>query len=318
MLGIFALTIALGVALALLGVVSPMAKYVEGKPITMRYTPTTTVNAGDVIVVGNRPFVATQDNPESTLQGTPVVTYQVMELAVSGGIFLMQADAAYPNGTYVYWNPTSQQVTASPTAGGSCVAFGWLVGGPGFQISDGGPTGAASQCYVELDPTDDSGQILGAGAAASDIVTNTASETIFATIVTIPAGTLVAGDTIHIRASGVVTGQNSTNTNNLKLKILTAANTNTALLTSGAINAGANTGFILDGDVVFTSVGNSGAFNFTGDYGVAGTARTVAGSINTAINTNLAIVISVTDTQSAASTSNTTQLAELVVQKIRR
>ena len=90
-------------------------------------------------------------------------------------------------------------------------------------------------------------------------------------------------------------------------------------MNTGAVNAAANTAFVFDGDIVFTSVGNSGAYNFVGEYSFGTSAvRVNVGNVNTAINTNLGVILSVTDKQSAANTGNTTQLVELVVQKVRR
>lgn len=298
--------------------VTPMAKYQRGKPIMQRYTPTAQVNAGDVVVIGNRPFVAHAADPLTTQQGTTVVTYQVDSLSVSGGIYQMQADAAYPCGTYVYFNPTSQQVTASGTAGGNCVPFGWIVGGPGDDLGDGGPTGAASVCFVHHDPTDDTGEVMALAATAADVVTAVAAATAFATTCTIPSGTLVAGDVLHIKAEVFVTQQNGNDTN---LLVLQWANNgvNTTLVNTGAVNAHNNAVAIFDVDLVFNSVGNAGAFSFFGDsaFGANATRATLGGT-NTLCNTNVNSVISVIDTQGSNSASNKVQLFNLLVEKRRR
>ena len=293
-----------------------MARFKRGRPIMQPYTPSTQVNAGDVIVIGSYPCIAHIGDPLTTLQGSPVVTYSVDSLSIGGGVYQCAADALYPNGTYVYWNSTNSQVTASGLGGG--VPFGVIVGGPNGQLSDGGPTGAASLCDVYHNP-DGASNVLSSGAVANDIATNSSALQVFQTTATIPAGTLNVGDTISIKATGAVTGVTANATNDILLRILTALNTNTNLVNTGAINAANGTGFQLTGDVVFTTVGNSGTFNFTGTYAFAGTLQTVAAPIiNAAINTNLPIVITVADTQNAASASNTTQLVELVVQKTRR
>lgn len=299
------------------------ATFLRGKPIVQDAWPTSTWAAGDVIVIGNRPFVAAIDNPVSstgnTLPGGPSTIKDALE--VSGGIYQMAADAAYPVGIYVYYNPTTKQVTGSPTAGGQCVPFGWIVGGPADHLYDGGPTGAAGLCSVLHDPTDDTGMIYNSASVASDVVTNTGSATPFATTVTIPAGQLVAGDTIHVKAAAFVKSQNSNDTNTLVLNVSTANGVNTTVVNTGAVNAHNNAVALIDVDLVFTAVGNSGSFNVVGDqsFGTQGTAnRSVVGVLNTACNTNLGVTISLVDTQSSASTSNIVQLVELLVEKRRK
>lgn len=289
-----------------------MTVFRVGRPIMMPYLPASSYSAGDVIVIGNQPFVAHLDNPPYS-GGTLILG----NLACRGGVYQMTADQNYyPIGTYVYWDPTALKVTAASAA--NCVPFGWIVGLANGLLSD---TTASTTVFVLHDPSDDTGLVLSLGATANDNVTNTSSETAFATTAVIPAATLVPGDVIHVRACVLVTAQNSTNTNNVKLKISTAANTFTSVITTGAVNAAANALCIIDADLVFTAVGASGACYATGDqaFGAQGTAtRSVAYLANTAINTNLAVTIEVTDTQSAASTGNVTQLVELLVEKRRK
>lgn len=296
------------------------ATYLRGKPIMQDSWPSSTWAAGDVIVIGNRPFVAHVDNPPSSvgnvLPSGPTTIKDA--LAVSGGIYQMASDAAYPVGIYVYWNPTAKQITASPTSGGNCVPFGWIVGGPSDLLSDGGPTGAAGLCSIMHDPTDDTGMLYSVGAPANDSLTSLGAATAFATTVTIPAGQLVAGDMIHIRASAFVKQQNSNDTN---LLVLQWANNsvNTVLCNTTAINAHNNAVCIIDVDLVFTSVGNSGSFNFVGDSAFGANAtRATLGAVNTTCNTNVNSTISLIDTQSSNSASNIVQLTELTVEKRRK
>lgn len=287
-----------------------MASFVSGKPIMHTYDPGSgTFNAGDVIVIGNAPFVAHEDDPQFT-GGT-----KRDALACRGGIYDMTADGAtYPCGTYVYWDPTANKVTGA--SAGNCVPFGWVVGQSTGRLDD---TTLSTSVRVLHDPSDDTGQVLSLGATANDNITNTNSETAFLTTCTLPAASLVAGDVLHVRAFGIVNGQNSTNTNTVKLKISTAANTFTAILNTGAINAAANAVFIIDTDLIFTSVGNTGNFYATGDSAF-GAAPSRAGFLlgNTTINTSIAVTIEVTDTQSAASSGNNCQLMELLVEKRRK
>jgi len=290
---------------------SQMTYYVGGKPIMVDYTPTNTYNTGDVIVIGDMPFVAHVANPPF---GTAVIKDA---LGARGGIYAGTADVnSYQVGTYVYWDPTDQQFTA--TGSTTSVPFGWIVG---LGANNAADTTASTTISVLHDPSDDTGMIYVSGQTANDNITNTGSETAFARTAIIPAGTLEPGDTIHVRAVVLVTGQNSTNTNNVKLKMTTAVNTFTQLFASGAVNAAANAVCIIDADILVTANGNAGSFQVTGDeaFGAQGTAtRSPFYVAATAFNTNIAITVEVTDTQSAASTGNVTQLVELIVEKKRK
>ena len=116
-----------------------MASFVAGKPLMVDYTGTG-VSAGDVIVIGGMPCVAHEDIPAFTGGLTKDA------LAVGGGIYAMAADGAYPNGTFVYWDSVLLQVSAQ--IGANRMPFGEIVGGATYQLSDGGPTGAAAVCLV--------------------------------------------------------------------------------------------------------------------------------------------------------------------------
>src|ERR1700693_3569394 len=123
-----------------------MAFFWNGKPIMVDYLPTVAYNAGDVIVVGNMPMVAHDQNPPF---GTAFI---LGSLAVRGGNYVMTADAAYPNGTVVLWNTATQKVTTTPTPGVT-FPFGWIVAGQLKQAGDGGPTLANELCTGNHDPT---------------------------------------------------------------------------------------------------------------------------------------------------------------------
>lgn len=293
-----------------------MASFLKGKPIMQDYTPSSSYNAGDVIVIGNAPFVAHEDNPPFTQTGGVFGTTIKDALACRGGIYAMTADQNYYSmGTYVYWDPTNLVVTGA--SGANCVPFGWIVGGATDQLSDA----TATTVSVLHDPSDDTGMVLKLGATTNDNITNTATETAFANTAVIPANSLVPGDTIHVRAVARVIAQNSTNTNAISVKISTAAATFTTVFNTGAVNAAANAVAIIDTDLIFTAVGGSGAFYATGDlaFGATGTAtRSVQFLPSTSIATNIAVTVEVTDLQSAASTGNNVQLVELLVEKRRK
>lgn len=146
--------------------------------------------------------------------------------------------------------------------------------------------------------------------ADSNNVTNTNTETTFTPggSYAIPAGTLAAGDVVRIQGVAVVTAQNSTNTNRVKVKI-----GSTILADSTALNLAANAVVEYDVQLTIRTVGNSGTYVVQGTIGggVPGTAfPTYQFTDSAAINTNAANTITITDTQSAASTGNTTKLSQ--------
>jgi hypothetical protein len=121
-----------------------MAKYIRGPRWSVDHLPGSSVNAGDVIVLNNLTLICNVDDPINAQDGIRQTSVYM------GGIYQVNADAAYGNGTYVYWDTVKQQVSTVVTA--AAYAFGWIVSGPQGLLSDGGPTGAGSACYVEHAP----------------------------------------------------------------------------------------------------------------------------------------------------------------------
>jgi len=128
---------------------TPMAAFVRGKPIMADHIPDAAYAAGDVIVKGNTPFVAHEDNP--MFGTTPVISDA---LAAEGGIYQMQADGAIGVGQQVYWDATAKKV--SLTAGTNTV-FGYLVQGPTLIASDPGTANSGDNCLVLHAPTQSAG-----------------------------------------------------------------------------------------------------------------------------------------------------------------
>jgi predicted RecA/RadA family phage recombinase len=282
-----------------------MAQFWQGNPVMVDYVPSGAVSSGDVVVVNDLPAVCHR----------PIDASALGSLAVGGGVYLVTADTSYPPGTRVYWDPTTSEVTG----GGSSKAlpFGYVVGGATPRLDDAAGTALA----VFHSPLPSGTIVYNLGAGASDTLTNLTAETAFATAVTIPAASLVAGDVIRVRAAIEVTGQNSTNTHTFKVKISTASGVFTQIVTTGAVNAPSGDLALIDLDVLFTAVGASGscyALGFQG-FGVPGTATLSPCLLTTtAINTAIAVTIEVTCTQSAQSTSNIAQLLELTATKLRK
>lgn len=114
-----------------------MAQFWSGTPTMIDYIPpTNAVNSGDVVVVNNCPFVCHR----------PIAVGALGSLSTGGGVYIVAADAAYAPGTRVVWDTAKQQISTDVTT--TAYDFGVLVGGPLFQLSDGGPTGAAGLCLV--------------------------------------------------------------------------------------------------------------------------------------------------------------------------
>ena len=113
-----------------------MAQFWQGTPLMVDYTPGSAVNSGDVVIVGNIPCVCHR----------PIAASALGSLAVALGAYIMAADAAYGDGTAVFWDTAKQQVTTTPSS--TTYPFGTVVGGPSNSLSDGGSTGAAGLCLV--------------------------------------------------------------------------------------------------------------------------------------------------------------------------
>lgn len=133
-----------------------MAQFWQGTPTMIDYIPpTTAVNSGDVVVVNNTPFVCHR----------PIAVGALGSLAAGGGAYIMAADAAYGNGVRVVWDTVKQQVSTNVTT--TAYDFGVIVGGPLYQLSDGGPTGAAILCLVYHCPTGETQGGLGLQVASA-------------------------------------------------------------------------------------------------------------------------------------------------------
>lgn len=148
--------------------------------------------------------------------------------------------------------------------------------------------------------------------ADSSAVTNTAAETTFSTgTLAIPANSLSVGDVLHIRGAVIVTAQNSTNTNRVKVKIGT-----TVIADSGAVALAANDVVEFDVFVTIRTIGASGTLVAEGTVtaGTPGTAtETPVVVASTAIDTTAIQTVTVTDTQSAASAGNSAKLSQLLI-----
>lgn len=89
------------------------ATFLRGDPLMVNHTPSSEVEAGDVVVVGAVPFVA-HNNIAANALGA---------VAARGGEYRMVAAGNYAPGAKVYWNATAGKIT---TGVGSHPHFGFI------------------------------------------------------------------------------------------------------------------------------------------------------------------------------------------------
>ena len=137
--------------------------------------------------------------------------------------------------------------------------------------------------------------------AASSALTNSTTETTLDTF-TLAADELKAGDVVHIKAGGIATATNSTDTLQLKVKI-----GGTVVIATAAVDVADNDIWTIDTDVVVRTDGPSGTFYANGvqQLGVEGTATMRQDHVvSSAIDTTAALAVIITGTWSVASASN--------------
>ena len=95
------------------------ADFIHGDPLMVDYTPGTAVSAGDVVVVGEVPFVAHSDIAASELGA----------LAAGGGVYEGLTDGSLDTGgALVYWDDTEGEFVASSSGNKH---FGYTLPGQG-------------------------------------------------------------------------------------------------------------------------------------------------------------------------------------------
>jgi predicted RecA/RadA family phage recombinase len=270
------------------------------KGCSIDYTPGSAVSAGDVVVQNGLVGVAEIDIAANALGA----------LAIEGIFdFTKQASASviFAIGDPSYWDDSNNRVVADHNDGANAFV--------GTVVKAAGDT--ATTARIKLN--DQSSQAgAGSGAltysqeAASAAVTNTTVQTAFDKSYTIPASTLRPGDVIRVRAQGIATATNSTDTLNAILRIGTVD-----VIATAALDVADNDIFVIDADIVIRTNGASGTFVAGGssNIGVPGTATTKAKSkASTAIDTTATQSVNVTATWSVASASNSCRLDILDVQ----
>lgn len=145
--------------------------------------------------------------------------------------------------------------------------------------------------------------------AAGTALTNTTDETALSTF-TIPANTLVAGSTIRVRAAGIATATNSTDTLTVQLKLdtsATAIGSAESIVTTGATDVANNDIYEIDACIVVRTAGSSGTAVAVGTFvpmDAPATSRQSVLKASFTIDTTSANVLQITGDWSVANTGN--------------
>lgn len=156
--------------------------------------------------------------------------------------------------------------------------------------------------------------------AASTAITASSTETAFSNgAYTIPANYLQVGDILHVRAQGIATATNSTDTLTAKLYLGGLSGTN--IVSTGALDVANNDEFLIDAYIELRTIGSSGTFvaNGVDVIGTPGTATAkpfLLGS--TAVDTTASQAITVSGTWSTTNAGNSCRLDYMTVDIIRQ
>ena len=247
-------------------------------------------NVGDVILLDGG--IGVLMNP-STAAGTQCplkVRGNVLNLTKGNG-------TAWSQGAALFWDPVNLVLTNVPTLY---------------------PAGEALETHVSADllagvylTTRGRGGLIGSAAQATGLTGST--ETVAATI-NIPANLLIAGDQLAIMAAIAATGENSTDT--LQVRIRIGGLTGTVVADTGTVQMASATGAVLQ---AFLQAGvisaTIGTMYGAGVAVAAATAKSVAASV-TSLNNTAAIAVVVTYVFSSSSASDTANLNAFTVQRL--
>lgn len=269
-----------------------------GLPIMAAYTPAAAKASGDVVVVNGRPSVVHSDIAADALGGR----------AVFGGVYICTADGAMNAGDDVFWDASALKVTK--TSNGNTY-FGWLT-------EDSTAAADGDSVYVLHMPKMSANGKLYSQVAAATAHSNTTTEALFDKSISIAANTLRAGDILKIRAQGIATSTNSTDT--LTAVLYLGGLSGIALATTGAVDVANDDIFAFDYDVVIRTAGDSGTMVGTGYVSLGASGTVTAKAVykaSTSIDTTAAQVVGVGADWSVASASNSARLDILNVHLLR-
>lgn len=250
------------------------------------YTPAVAVAAGDIVFQGGLAGFAK----------TAIAANALGALTTEGVITIEKDSNAIVIGSKVYWDATNLRVSRDPSVGNYL--------GRAIEAA----TGGAATVRVLVTPNEAGGRMLALAAeAASTALTNSVTETNFDnSALTIPANSLNLGDVIRVRAQGICTATNSTDTFTGRIKL-----GSTTVLTTGAVDVANNDIFYLEGDIVIRTIGASGTAVASGliALGAAGTATARPQFMaSTTVDTTAAITAAVSGQWSVANAGNSCRL----------
>jgi predicted RecA/RadA family phage recombinase len=278
------------------------AKFIQ-EGTYMDHTPVGAVAAGAVVVIGSIIGIAVR----------AIAAGVKGALAVAGVFDIVQKGAIIPDGADVYWDADGDPYGGTAGTGAATTAS---EGNTYIGKAWGVTTATSSTVRVILGPDKAVGRLY-ASVAASTAHANSTTETLLDKNFSIPAGTLKAGDILKIRACGIATATNSTDT--LTAVLYLGGLAGIALATTGAVDVANNDVFFFDVTVVVRTAGASGTLVATGvqALGVPGTVTAkpfLLGS--TTVDTTAALVVGVGADWSVANSGNSCRLDVLTVEKL--
>lgn len=258
------------------------------------YTPTTAKTAGSVVV--HRGLIG--------LVKTDIAANELGALVVEGVFRFDKPSGAIALGQKCYWDAANSQANTAGT-------------GPYLGYAVAAAASGDTTVDVSINETvGGGGGMVLVATAASAAVTNTVTETTFDNSgVTIPASSLSAGDVIRVRAQGIATATNSTDTLTVKLKL-----GSTVVATTGAVDSANNDIFYIDFDIAVRTVGATGTIVAAGlvANGVQGTVTAKPALLaSTTVDTTASLALGVTATWSVANSGNSCRLDVCDIQIIK-
>jgi predicted RecA/RadA family phage recombinase len=257
------------------------------------YTPAVAVNAGDVILQDDLFGIASVDIPANR-KGA---------LATEGVFEVLKAAVAFSAGQRAYFDVVNKVVTNDPSAGP-------LMG----KVTQAQLSGDAT-ARVLVDASQPSSQLMGALIAAGAALTNTTTPTALGTF-NIPANRLQVGDVIRVRAQGVATATNSTDT------LQAALNLNAqAIVTTAALDVANGDMFFIEADIVVRTITAAGTMVAAGIQGI-GTPGTVTAKpwflASTVLDTTVLQALKIMGTWSVANAGDSCRLDVFDVELLRQ
>lgn len=245
--------------------------------------------------------VIPQDGGSAVLMGSSTAAGTVVAARIAGPVLgLTKASGtSWSQGAELYWDNVNLVITNVPTLY---------------------PLGYATEAHVSADLTAGviltmrgSGSLIGSSAQVTGL-TGTA-EAVAATI-NIPANLLIPGEVLRLCASLAATGENGTDTLQVRLRI--GGLTGTVVADTGAVQCAVGTGAKVSADLQVGAVSATvGTLYGAGEGKAAATLKTTASSVTT-LNNTAAIACVVTYVFSSGSASDTANLNTFTVERLGR